>query len=257
MRTVTRTGCIMLVAALAMAGCGDDDESSATTAPATTAPATTAPATTAPATTAPATTAPATTAPATTAPATTAPATTAPATTAPATTAPATTAPATTVAPGPDLPDTPATAPIDQAYSFDGSAPDPDLLPAQPGEVTARWYRAGAVLAVVYDGLVPDAPACPGNSAQTTAGFDFVSNAALPGMSCDDFPTLIESDASQGVQLCGTTVSYLTLIPSDYAAVLYSSIERPVDGGGVGVTGFVLVEDLTTLPEIDPSLLSC
>lgn len=255
MGTMTRTGGIVLAAVLAVAACGGDesgdDESAAATSPSTTAP----PESTVAATTAPPATgaAPSTTA----APATTASsATTAVPTTtmAPATTAP----PATTVAPGPDLPDTPVTAVIDQAYAFDGSAPDPDLLPARPGDVTARWYRAGGVLAVVYDGLAVDAPACPGNSAQTTAGFDFVSNAPLPGTSCDGFPTLIESNATQGVQICGDTVSYLTLIPTDFAAVLYASIERPVDGvGGVGLTGFVLVEDPSTVPEIIPALLSC
>ena len=234
------------VAALALASaCGGDDDSAGTTTIAvTTASNAVAPTTpTAPSTTA----ASATTAASTTS----AP----PATTS----APATTAsPATTTPRAGDLPETPVIAPIEQAYAFDGTAPDPALLPAQPGEVTARWYRSGAVYAVVYDGLAADAPACPGNSAQTTAGFDFVSNAAVPGMSCDGFSTLIESTDAQGVQICGDRVSYLTLIPADHVAVLYSSIERPTDGGGgVGVTGFVLVEDPTILPEIDPASLRC
>lgn len=166
-------------------------------------------------------------------------------------------APEPTTPAAPELPETPANAPIEQAYDFAGAAPDPDLLPAQPGDVTARWYRAGAVYAVVYDGLDPEAPACPGNSAQTTAGFDFISNAPLPGTTCDSFPTLIESNATQGIQICGDRVSYLTLIPSDFVAVLYASIEREIDDGGVGLTGFVLVEDPMTLPEIDPAELAC
>jgi hypothetical protein len=158
------------------------------------------------------------------------------------------------------LPDTPITAVLEQAYAFDQTQPDPADLPAQPGEVTAMWYRAGATLAVVYDGLDPMVATCPGNSAQTTAGFDFVSNAALPNGSCDSFPTLIESNATQGVQLCGDRVAYLTLIPVDYAAVLYSSIETELDGvsgGGVGITGAVLLDDPTALPDVDPSLLAC
>jgi hypothetical protein len=52
-------------------------------------------------------------------------------------------------------------------------------------------------------------------------------------------------------------VSYLTLLPVGFVAVLYSSIERPVDGGGVGITGFVLLEDPSVLPEIDPTTLAC
>ena len=173
----------------------------------------------------------------------------------------ATAAPATsgsTALPRPELPETPVVAVLEQPYAFDGSMPDMTLLPAQPGEAVAHWYRAGPVYAVVYDGLSPDAPACPGNSAQTTAGFDFVSNAAVAGMSCDVLWPFVESNASQGVQVCGGLVSYLTLIPSDLAAVLYASIELPVDEvGGVGIGSAVPVADPTVVPEIDPAVLAC
>jgi len=234
---------LVTIAAAALvlaAGCGGDDDAEDATAATGDAPTTTEP---------PETTA----APTTT---TAAPETTEPSET---TEPPDTTeVPTTTASPPDDLPETPAIATIEQAYAFDGSVPDTEQLPVQPGQVTARWYRAGAVYAVVYDGLPPDAQACPGNSGQTTAGFDFVSNAALPGMSCEGFDTFIESTDEQGVQVCGDRVSYLTLIPSDFVAVLYSSIEAPNDAvGGYGVTGAVLVEDPSTLPEVDPLSLSC
>ena len=83
----------------------------------------------------------------------------------------------------------------------------------------------------------------PGELCSTTAGFDFVSNAPVGDTNCSSFGTAIESTATQGVQVCGDRVSYLTLIPRGYVALLFSSIEKSVEGGdGVGVTGFALVE---------------
>lgn len=243
-----RLAALFAVTAMAAAACGGDDDAGSDE-PAAEPAATTAPA----ATTPPPTDAPVpTTTPVTTPPTTEA----APATVA-ATTAPPTTAPATTLPPATELPDTPLQGVLDAAYTFSGAPLDTALLPAQPGEVTAKWYVAGDVYAVVYEGLDPSAAACPGNSAQTTAGFDFVSNAALGDTDCSSFPTFIESSPTQGVQVCGDRVSYLTLIPRGIIALLYSSIEVAVEGDGVGITGFALVEDPTTIPEIDPALLSC
>lgn len=244
--TIRRSGLLVTTAvALAACGGGGDEVASTTDAPDETLAPTTAPSTTAAPTT--------TVAPALTQAPPTDPATTVP----PMTAVPTTTAAPTTTSPGSTaLPDTPVFAVLEQAYSFDQGAVSADDLPAQVGEVTARWYRAGAVFAVVYDGLSPQAPACPGNSAQTQAGFDFVSNSPLPGVECD-FPTLIESDENQGIQLCGDRVAYLTLIPSTYVSVLWSSVERQIGDGGVGVTGAVLVEDPSLAPEIDPATLSC
>jgi hypothetical protein len=244
-----RLAALIALTAVVAAACGGDDDDAE---PAATTAATTEPAT--PATTA----APTTTAtPVTVPPSTQAPPATTPPTTAPTTTVPPTTAAPTILPSVPELPDTPLLGVLDTSYTFSGAPLDPELLPAQPGEVTAKWYVAGDVYAVVYEGLDPSVAACPGNSAQTTAGFDFVSNAALGDTGCSTFPTIIESTDTQGVQVCGDRVSYLTLIPSDMIALLYSSIELPVDGDGVGITGFALVEDPATIPAIDPALLSC
>lgn len=155
------------------------------------------------------------------------------------------------------LPDTPVVAPFDQAYTFQQGIPDPETLPAQVGTVEARWYRTSGGLAVVYAGLDATVDACPGNSALTANGFEFVSNAPLPNGVCD-FSTLIENTATQGVQICNGVVGYLTLVPSDTVGTLFASIEKPdPDVIGVGLTSTVDVADPATLPEIDPAALSC
>lgn len=168
-------------------------------------------------------------------------------------------APEQTAAPGAGaLPETPVVASLSEAYDFEGGTPDPAVLPAQPGDVEAHWYRAGDVLAVVYVGLDAAVDACPGNSALLTSGFDYVSNAELPAASCPDFSTLIESTATQGVQICDGRVGYLTLIPADTIGQLFSSVEKPVpEVRGVGLTGFTVLSDPSSLPEIDLSSLAC
>lgn len=144
------------------------------------------------------------------------------------------------------------------AYDFQGGTPDPALLPVQPGEVEAHWYRTGDVLAVVYVGLDASVDACPGNSALVGGGFDFVSNAELPNGSCPDFPTRIENSATRGIQVCDGQVSYLTLIPADTAGQVFASIEKPVpDVQGVGLASAAVLDDPSQLPEIDPTQLAC
>lgn len=157
------------------------------------------------------------------------------------------------------LPDTPVTATLGNGYDFQGSpTSDPALLPAPEGSVEARWYRAGDVYAVIYAGLDPATEACPGNSALTQSGFDFVSNAELPNAACPGFPTRIDSDATRGVQICGDQVGYLTLIPSDTVAQVFASVEAPDDAvGGYGITAPALIDDPSAVPEIDPASLSC
>ena len=87
---------------------------------------------------------------------------------------------------------------------------------------------------------------------------DFVSNAELPNAACPDFPTLIESSDTQGVQICDGRVGYLTLIPADTAGQLFASIEKPDPTvSGVGVTGAVVLSDASQLPEVDPAALAC
>lgn len=192
------------------------------------------------------------------------------ATAAPETTPETTSAPDTTVAPDTsaapettagsagDLPDSPVAATLDNAYDFSGGTPDPALLPAPAGAVEARWYRSGATYLIAYIGLDPAVDACPGNSILTAAGFEFVSNAELPGAACPDFPTRIESDGAQGVQVCGDTVLYRTLIPVETTGQVFASVERPEpDVGGVGITGASAIDDPSVLPELDPAVLGC
>ena len=158
----------------------------------------------------------------------------------------------------PAFPESPVVATLADAYTFQGGTPDPLLLPAQPGEVEAHWYRAGDVLAVVYVGLDATVDACPGNSALTANGFEFVSNAELPNGSCPGFGTRIDNSGTQGVKVCDGQVAYLTLIPSDTVAQLFSSIEKPdPDVLGVGLTGSVALADPSSLPDVDPAALEC
>ena len=156
------------------------------------------------------------------------------------------------------LPDTPAAVVFEQYYDFQQGIPDVAKLPAQPGTVEARWYRTADGYAVVYSGLDPAVDACPGNSALTANGFEFVSNASLPNGVCDTFPTLIASTEAQGVQVCDGVVGYLTLIPAGTTGTFFASIEKPdPDVTGVGLTTAVEISDPSLLPEIDPAALSC
>lgn len=160
--------------------------------------------------------------------------------------------------PAPELPATPATVLVTDAYSFDGGVPDLTLFPAQPGEVTVSWYRAGPTYAVIYAGLDATVDACPGNSVLTAAGFEFVSNAELPNGACPDFATRIDNGPTQGVKVCDGTVGYLTLIPSETVGTFFASIEKPVpEVRGVGLTSTVDITDPSVVPEIDPAALSC
>lgn len=226
---------ILIAASLLAASCGGSDDESASTTTMTDAPETTeAPNTTAePATTDAPTTTEATTT----------------------TEAPTTTEDSADGA----LPDSPVVIILDQSYDFVGGTPDPALLPAAPGTVEASVYRTATTYAVVFRGLGLDVDACPGNSALTPAGFEFVSNAPLPAGTCDSFPTLIENTAAQGIQICGGQISYLTLIPADTIAAIFVSVEKPVDTGvnGVGISGSVDIPDPAAAPEIDVASLSC
>ena len=233
-------GALLLVAACASDGDAEVDETTSA-APDTTVVETTA--------------APDTTVPPSTEATTTAAPTTEPPATEPPTTQATTTAAPTTDAP-PPISDVAVV--LADSYRFDGSLPDPAELPVAPGAVTVRWYRTTTNVVAVYEGLDPDVATCPGNSVLTSVGCEFVSNAGLDETLCGALPTFIPSDASGGLQLCDGTVSYLTLIPADTPGRYFASIETPTpDGNGVGVTGSVLVEDPSSLPEIDPSTVSC
>ena len=156
------------------------------------------------------------------------------------------------------LPDTPAVVVFEQYYDFQQGIPDVAKLPAAPGTVEARWYRTADGYAVVYAGLDAAVDACPGNSALTANGFEFVSNAPLPNGACDTFPTLIENTDAQGVRTCNGVVAYLTLIPAETTGTFFASIEKPdPDVIGVGLTTAVEISDPSILPEVDAAALSC
>ena len=125
------------------------------------------------------------------------------------------------------------------------------------GEVRAQWYQAGGFYVVVYEGLDLDSsgPLCPGNSIQLPSGaFEFVSNAPTEGADCSTFPTL-SSDPDVGPLVCQGVVSYRTAIPSDQQGNLFGTIERPVDGGIMGLSS--ITPTAAGVPEIDIALLSC
>jgi hypothetical protein len=143
-----------------------------------------------------------------------------------------------------DLPDTTVTATIDQPYNTSGDPFRPaDLGGVEPGDVTARWYVEGDRWVVHYDGLDADAtgPLCLGNSAQTAAGFEHVSNAPTEAGACEHFDGTLATDPV-GVRRCGEDVLYLTAIPADVEGVLYASIETQYQTPG-SVVGLTSVAD--------------
>jgi hypothetical protein len=106
--------------------------------------------------------------------------------------------------------------------------------------------------------LIPRATFAREIAILTANGFEFVSNAPLPNAQCDSFPTLIESSDTQGVQLCGDQVGYLTLIPADTAGSVFASVEKPdPDVTSVGITSMIDVLDPGALPLISTSDLTC
>ncbi|NQV07029.1 hypothetical protein HQ535_10790 [bacterium] len=228
----------LVVFALVSAACGDDDSAATTIQQQTTqVTSTTAPPTT------------------TAAPTTTAGSTTT--TEAPTTTT--TAAPTTTEAAMLELPDTPVVATVDTSYTFGanpGVATDDDL-PFALGSIQVHWYRGGGFYIAVYQGLDLDAtgPLCPGNSAQTANGFEFISNAPSPGATCEGAPTIAE--APHGVMVCNGLVSYVTLIPDGTEGALFGSVEiYSADANNAGASGFAAA-DPAAMPEVDPASLDC
>lgn len=178
------------------------------------------------------------------------------------TAAPTAAAPTATEAPanegGPAArPATTAAATLTQSYnSAPGGTFDPAVMGFASGDVEAQWYRADGFYIVVYEGLDLDAtgPLCPGNSIQTATGFVFVSNAPTEGADCSTFPTL-SADPDVGALVCQGVLSYRTAIPSTTEGNLFGTIERPVEGGFMGITG--VTPTSAEVPEVDASLLSC
>ena len=187
-------------------------------------------------------------------------ATLAPPTTTATTTPPTTTT--TTEAPAPSHPGSPVVSQVVDGYVFgteQGPAGDDDL-PFELGSIDVHWYKTSTRVVAVYDGLDPDASEylCPGNSIRTNAGFQFVSNAPVPGADCSNAFSIIDSvPGVSGAQVCDGLVSYITEIPSDVDGELFGTVEvYPPSGRFVGATGTVVMT-AAELPEIDPATLSC
>ena len=219
-----RLSILLFALVLLAAACGGDDEPVSTPAPTTAAPA---PTTAAPA---PTTAAPA---PTTAAPA---PTTAAPASTT-AAPAPTTAAPA----PGPESrPPAAVTASLEFSYHTAGTF-DPAAMGFDVGEVTAEWYSADGFFVVVFAGLDlgVTGPLCPGASvALGGTDFQFVANAPTEGADCSSFATL-SNDPDVRAYECDGVLSFRTAIPVDAAGTLYGTVERPADGGIMGITSTV------------------
>lgn len=154
------------------------------------------------------------------------------------------------------IPGTPVATFLNQAYVF-GSEQGPasaDQLPFPVDTVTAHWYQSDGFYVVVYGGLAPEQALCPGNSIQTSTGFEFVSNAPLSGADCSFAPEVAEPP--NGVVTCNRVVSYVTLIPAGTEGNLFGTVEMMTDGLGVGLTSQVQA-DPANMPEIDRALVDC
>ncbi len=158
------------------------------------------------------------------------------------------------------LPDTPVTALLgtepNTTYKVDLTTFGPLTLeegdlPAEPGQVEARWYKADDRYVVAYVGVNYAAGdfLCPGNSILTSGGFLYVSNAPTDEGACEGFPTLT-ADPEVGPILCQGELLYVTAIPSTEQGMLYGTLEALTEEGDlVGLTSSV--QSSTDIPEID------
>jgi hypothetical protein len=124
-------------------------------------------------------------------------------------------------------------------------------LPAEPGQVEARWYVAGDRYVVAYVGLdyAPGDFLCPGNSILTAAGFLHVSNAPTDDGACEGFPTLT-NDPVVGPVVCQGELLYVTAIPSSEQGLLFGTLEALTeDGDLVGLTSNI--QSAAEMPVLD------
>ena len=149
------------------------------------------------------------------------------------------------------------TATLNQTYKVTPGqptvAPTPAELPVPAGNVQALWYQHDGRYIVVYAGLDLDqsGPLCPGNSIQTAAGFEHISNAPTEPGACSGVPILAGADA--GVRIRGALAFYLTEIPTTAEGTLYGTVERYDDGVIVGLTSTAQT-NLAATPELDPDV---
>jgi hypothetical protein len=126
-----------------------------------------------------------------------------------------------------------------------------ELFP--PGSVTAHWYTAGDVYAVVYTGAPTDDDLCPGGSVFTDQGdFANVSNAPSGDPAgCEGFPTL---DPAASARVCGPVIVFTSVIPADAGGTLYGTLEKADPSPDLIASGATSTVDTAgmTVPEIDP-----
>ena len=107
------------------------------------------------------------------------------------------------------------------------------------GEVKVYWNNGsnGTLIAIYHGpGIADPTGMCPGNSIQTEAGFDHVTNTPAADGACDGFPT-----PTSAVRVCtGDVWLYETQIPNDSEGVLWGSLEMNSDGGIVGLNSQAL-----------------
>jgi hypothetical protein len=171
----------------------------------------------------------------------------------------------TTTAPAGDageLPDTPLRAALDSTYPATGF--DAASFGVEPGEVTAAWYAVGDRWAVHYDGLTRETASgkCPGNSIQTSGGFEYISNSPFGALACEGYEELANYAGTilppGSLFACGeSTIVYVTEIPLTAEGTLYGSLEQMRDDGVVqGMTSMV-VADAAQAPEINVDATTC
>ena len=94
-------------------------------------------------------------------------------------------------------------------------------------------------------------PLCPGNSIQTAAGFEHISNAPTERDACSGAPTL--AGPAAGARTCGDLVFYLTEIPTTAEGTLFGTVERYDDGVIVGLTSTART-NISATPDFDPDV---
>ena len=146
--------------------------------------------------------------------------------------------------------------PTQGTYFTTGSF-DAAVMGVEPESATAEWYRSEGFFLVYFADVNTSetGPLCPGASAATQAGFEFVSNAPSAGADCSAFPTLVDDQSVRALE-CSGSIAYRTAIPDDTVGFLFGTLEKTVGDGIMGITSFV---DSTTgeIPEVNADLFEC
>jgi hypothetical protein len=156
------------------------------------------------------------------------------------------------------FPETPVRAVLESTYPTAGF--DVETFGVEPGSITAAWYAVDDRWAVHYDGLTSETASgkCPGNSIQTGAGFEHISNSPFGALACsgyEDLPNYEGTILPPGslFRCDDSTIVYVTEIPLSAEGTLYGSLEQLRDDGIVqGMTSMVEA-DAEGVPEIDLS----